>query len=136
MKINFFNQTEEETKKYEVLINKILKKKSLYKTMNIIFVSDEEIKQMNNDYRNKDYITDVISFPNDDRELGDIFICVEQAKRQAKEYNHSLEREMGFLAVHGYLHVIGYDHETYEEEEVMFKLQKEILEEANLKRGE
>ncbi len=136
MKINFFNQTNEETTNFEKLINKILKEKSKYKKLNIIFVTDEEIKEMNKNYRNKDYITDVISFPNDEVELGDIFICLEQAKRQSIEYNHSLDREVGFLAVHGYLHVIGYDHQTEDEEREMFSLQESILNEANLKRGE
>lgn len=136
MKINYFNQTEENTNEFEILINKILKKKSKFKSMNIIFVSDDEIKKMNSEFREKDYITDVISFPNNNKELGDIFICIEQAKRQSIEYNHSFEREIGFLAVHGYLHVLGYDHITKEEEEIMFKLQNEILEKANLKRGD
>ncbi len=136
MKINYFNQTEEQTNNYEKLIDKILKKESKYKRLNIIFVTDEEIQEMNKYYRNKDYITDVISFPNDDVDLGDIFICINQAKRQSEEYNHSLDREIGFLAVHGYLHVIGYDHQTKEEEKEMFELQEEILKKANLKRGE
>lgn len=136
MKINFFNQTKEETTSFEKLINKILKENSKYKKLNIIFVSDEEIKEMNKTYRDKDYITDVISFPNDENELGDIFICLDQARRQSAEYNHTLDREVGFLAVHGYLHVIGYDHQTKEEEIEMFKLQEEILNKANLKRGE
>lgn len=136
MKIKFFNQTKEETTSYEKLINKILKEKSKYKKLNIIFVTEQEIQEMNKSYRDKDYITDVISFPNDEVELGDIFICLDQARRQAEEYNHSLDREVGFLAVHGYLHVIGYDHQTEEEEKEMFSLQEEILNKANLRRVE
>ncbi len=136
MKINYFNQTNIETIKFEKLIDKVLKKQSPYKSMNIIFVTDDEIKQMNNDYRGRDYITDVISFPNDEKELGDVFICINQAQRQANEFNHSLEREVGFLATHGYLHVIGYDHQTKEEEDEMITLQNEILNKANLRRGE
>ncbi len=132
MKINYINNTDNGTLNYEELINLVLKKRSKFKEMNIIFVSQEEIKKMNTEYRNKDYVTDVISFPNNKKELGDIFICIDKAKEQALEYNHSVEREMGFLATHGYLHLLGYDHETKEDEEVMFKLQDEILNKANL----
>ena len=97
---------------------------------------------INKDYRNIDRITDVISFAlNDEQdflikteEIGDIFICIDQAKRQAEEYGHSLDRELGFLSVHGYLHLNGYDHMTKEDEEIMFKKQEEILEKANLRR--
>jgi probable rRNA maturation factor len=68
-------------------------------------------------------------------ELGDVFICVERALEQAKDYGHSIEREIGFLSVHGYLHLIGYDHMTKEDEKVMFTLQEEILAKAKLERG-
>ena len=69
-------------------------------------------------------------------ELGDVFICVDKAIEQAAEYNHSVEREMGFLAVHGYLHLIGYDHMNEEDERIMFTKQEEILAKAKLKRSE
>ena len=65
-----------------------------------------------------------------------MFICIDRAIEQANEYNHSIEREMGFLAVHGYLHLIGYDHMTEEDEKIMFSKQDEILNKANLKRNE
>ena len=68
------------------------------------------------------------------RVLGDIYISIDQAKLQAKEYGHSLKRELCFLAVHGFLHLLGYDHMTKEEEEKMFHLQKEILDACNIKR--
>lgn len=135
MKINYFNQTKENTNDFENLINNILKKKSRFTEMNIIFVGDEEIKRINLEYRNKDYITDVISFPNNKKELGEIFICVNQAKRQSIEYNHSLKREIGFLAVHGYLHLLGYDHIEKNDEILMIKKQEEILKKAKLERG-
>ena len=142
MKINFINHTKENITSYKALIRSIFKFEKRKIIMNIIFVNDEEIQQINRDYRNIDRITDVISFAlNDEKdflikteEIGDIFICIDQAKRQASEYNHSLDRELGFLAVHGYLHLNGYDHMTKEEEEVMFKKQEEILEKANLRR--
>ena len=67
-------------------------------------------------------------------ELGDVFICIERAIEQANDYNHSVEREMGFLAVHGYLHLMGYDHMNPEDEKIMFGKQDEILNKAKLSR--
>ena len=143
MEINFFNHTLKDTKEYEDLISNILK--DFGSIMNIIFVDDDEIQEINKEYRNIDRVTDVISFALKDSldlidiaelddELGDIFIDLDQAFRQAKEYGHSIAREVGFLAVHGYLHLNGYDHMTKEDEEVMFKRQEEILLAANLER--
>ena len=143
MKINFINHTKENILEFKKLIKNIFlfdKSKSI---MNIIFVNDDEIHKINKEYRDIDRVTDVISFAlNDEKdflikteELGDIFICIDQAKRQAEEYNHSLDREIGFLSVHGYLHLNGYDHMTKEDEEIMFKKQDEILNNANLRRG-
>ena len=111
------------------------------KFFNVIFVSLEEIHRINKEYRNIDRPTDVISFALiDDKELkqthemGDIFICLDKAKEQAKEYGHSIIREVAFLSVHGYLHLSGYDHQTKEEEKVMFAKQEEILSKAGIKR--
>lgn len=142
MKINFTNETKEKITSYRQLIRNIFKFDKSTDIMNIIFVTDEEIQKINREYRNIDRITDVISFAlNDEKdflikteEIGDIFICIDQAKRQAEEYGHSLDRELGFLAVHGYLHLHGYDHMTKEDEEIMFKKQDEILNNANLRR--
>lgn len=109
----------------------------------IVFVEDEEIHKMNREYRGVDRITDVISFAlednedivyNDLRMLGDIFICIPQMKRQAVEYGHSEKRELAFLAVHGILHLLGYDHMTKEDEQVMFALQELILDGQDIKR--
>jgi probable rRNA maturation factor len=109
----------------------------------IIFVNDDEIHQINKEYRGIDRVTDVISFAfednkdieyNDIRLLGDIYICIPQMKRQAAEYGHSEKRELSFLAVHGLLHLLGYDHMSEEEEKVMFGLQELILNETNIKR--
>lgn len=142
MKINFINKTKENILDYKTLIKEIFKSIKDRSIMNIIFVNDEEIQKINREYRNIDKITDVISFALNDNdfpikteELGDIFICVSQAKRQAKEYEHSLEREIGFLSVHGYLHLMGYDHMTEEDEKIMFAKQDEILNKANLRRN-
>jgi len=106
-------------------------------------MDDEEIHEMNREYRGVDRVTDVISFAfednndlvyNDIRMLGDIFICIPQMKRQATEYGHSEKRELAFLAVHGILHLLGYDHMNEEDEKVMFALQELILDGQNIKR--
>lgn len=109
----------------------------------IIFVGEDEIHNINRTYRKVDRITDVISFAfedNDDfmyngiRMLGDIYICIPQMKRQAEEYGHSEKRELSFLAVHGLLHLLGYDHMIEEDEKVMFSLQELILNDKDIKR--
>ena len=109
----------------------------------IIFVTKEEIHELNKQYRGVDRVTDVISFAVEDahdvslsdiRVLGDIYICIDRMKEQAIEYNHSETRELSFLTVHGLLHLLGYDHQTKEEEEVMFNLQRKILSDLNINR--
>ncbi|MFU1788612.1 rRNA maturation RNase YbeY [Mammaliicoccus sciuri] len=113
--------------------------------LSISFVDEEEIQAINCDYRDKDKVTDVISFSLEEDEpeiegldmprvLGDIIICLEVAKEQAESYNHSLSRELGFLALHGFLHLLGYDHMTEEDEKEMFSRQDEILNEFGLTR--
>lgn len=108
--------------------------------VSVSLVNNEFIHEMNRDYRGIDKPTDVISFAfldNEDREalykskepvcLGDIYISVDKAKEQAEEYGHSIKRELSFLFVHGLLHLLGYDHMNQADEEVMFRLQDEIL---------
>ena len=108
--------------------------------VSVSLVDEDLIHQINRDYRHIDRVTDVISFAfldNEDREtilksegdvvLGDIYICLDVAKRQAEEYGHSLNRELRFLFIHGLLHLLGYDHMTKEDEEIMFPLQEKIL---------
>src|SRR5690606_10406534 len=116
--------------------------------VSITFVDNNEIQEINRDYRNLDKPTDVISFALEETTegeveivgddipviLGDIIISVEKAKEQEEEYNHSFERELGFLAVHGLLHLLGYDHMTEQDEKEMFQKQEEILGEFNLGR--
>lgn len=103
-----------------------------------IFVDDSYIQTINREFRSIDTPTDVISFAlldedsvlvvgQDEIELGDIFINIDACKRQAIEYGHSFKRELCFLFVHGLLHLFGYDHIEVEDEEIMFSLQKEIL---------
>ena len=109
----------------------------------IIFVTKEEIHELNKQYRGVDRVTDVISFALEDahdvslsdiRVLGDIYICIDRMKEQAIEYNHSETRELSFLTVHGLLHLLGYDHQTKEDEEIMFNLQRKILSDLNINR--
>lgn len=135
MKINFVNETNLDIKEYKNSIRKAIAKKDPNNAMSIIFIDNEEIRRINNEFRHIDKKTDVLSFPDgEDNYLGDVFISLEQAFEQANNYNHSNIREVTFLAVHGYLHLKGYDHLTKEDEEIMFSLQNKILEEANIKR--
>ena len=141
MKINFFNETKKNIREYERVIRDVFKTINSKKEFNVIFVDENEIKRINKEFRKIDKVTDVISFALIDdneivqtNELGDVFICVEKALSQAEEYGHSARREFAFLAVHGYLHLCGYDHQTKEEEKVMFDLQDEILDNLNITR--
>jgi probable rRNA maturation factor len=116
--------------------------------LSVTFVTNDRIQEINREYRDKDKPTDVISFAMEElgegeteiagegipRVLGDIIISIQRTEEQAGDYGHSFERELGFLAVHGFLHLLGYDHETDEEEREMFGRQKEILDEYGLKR--
>ncbi|MCY9050943.1 rRNA maturation RNase YbeY [Bacillus inaquosorum] len=117
--------------------------------VSVTIVTNEDIQQINKDYRGKDAPTDVISFALEEEGegeveivgaemppvLGDIIISTDRTREQAEEYNHSFKRELGFLAVHGFLHLLGYDHMTKEEEEEMFTKQKDLLDAYGLKRS-
>lgn len=113
-----------------------------YHIISFMLVDLETIHKYNLEYRNIDRPTDVISFAyvdgEDDhhlpKELGDILICIEKVKEQAKEYGHSELREFAFLVTHGMLHILGYDHQTKEDEEKMFSLQDTILEKLKITR--
>lgn len=116
--------------------------------VSVTFVTNDAIQEINRTYRFKDVPTDVISFAMEEMGegeieiknadiptlLGDIIISVERANEQAASYGHTFERELCFLAVHGFLHVLGYDHGTREEEQEMFGLQETILQAFGLKR--
>ncbi|MBP3039672.1 rRNA maturation RNase YbeY [Bacillaceae bacterium Marseille-Q3522] len=116
--------------------------------LSVTFVTNQQIREINKEYRGQDKATDVLSFaleelgegemalvaPDLPRVLGDIIISVEKAEEQAGEYGHSVARELGFLAVHGFLHLLGYDHMNEKDEKVMFKRQKEILDAFGLQR--
>ena len=147
-KIEIFNQTDEDIKELET-VEKILlfaseKEKLENTSFNLIIVDNNYIHELNKNYRNIDRETDVITFaledddtlvlPEDVRVLGDIYISIDKARSQAKEYGHSFLREICFLAVHGFYHLLGYDHMTPEDEKVMFKKQEEVLEEYGITR--
>jgi len=135
MKVNYFNKTKIKTEEIRKTLNHVFSFVDDDKTMNIVFVSNKKIHEMNLYFRNIDRPTDVLSFEEDDIEsLGDIFISLEKALEQSVAYGHSFLREVAFLAVHGYLHLKGYDHKTKEEEKKMIDNQEEILKKAGLER--
>lgn len=116
----------------------------------VTLVDDDKIHSLNKEYRGIDRPTDVLSFAmNDESEdemeifyddeeidntLGDIIISIPRTIEQAKDYGHSFERELGFLTVHGFLHLLGYDHDTEEDEKIMFSKQEKVLENLQLLR--
>lgn len=105
--------------------------------ISLSFVDEAEIQSLNNNFRQKDKVTDVLSFPDESPAelLGDLVICVQRAQEQADELGHSLKREIAFLFVHGLLHLLGYDHETsLEDEKEMFALQDKVLAQAGIDR--
>lgn len=142
MEITVLNRTNENLDLYSNLFKKIsrsaeklLKLDEDYE-ISVTFVRSRTIHTINRDYRGIDRPTDVISFAIQDdledfeeenKDLGDIFINIDYARKQAKEYGHSYEREICFLFTHGLLHCLGYDHMEEKDAEVMFKLQDEIL---------
>lgn len=115
--------------------------------VSVSLVGEREIRRLNRDFRGRDEVTDVLSFaleegqpePHPDDQvllLGDVVICAARAQRQALSYGHSLARELCFLAVHGTLHLLGYDHQNPEDEGIMFGLTERILAGVGLPRPE
>ncbi|MBQ3390473.1 MAG: rRNA maturation RNase YbeY [Firmicutes bacterium] len=112
--------------------------------VSLSFVTPEEIRQINRDYREKDAVTDVLSFPQyNSREeilqepyvcLGDVIICPGRAREQAEEYGHSYTREMVYLMVHSMLHLLGYDHMEEEEKAVMRAREEAVMNEMGILR--
>ena len=147
-KIEIFVQVEEDIKELETVekvLYKAMEKENLENTsFNLIIVDNNYIHELNKTYRKIDKETDVITFalededtiivPEGERILGDIYISIDRAREQAEEYGHSLLRELSFLAVHGFYHLLGYDHMTEEEEKIMFTKQEEVLEEYGIRR--
>ena len=142
MEITIYNRTNEDVQGYQALFEKIgaAAEKQLHLSqtceISVTFVRSAAIHKINRDYRGIDRPTDVISFAINDspdliddgeKDLGDLFININYACRQAKEYGHSLKREVCFLFTHGLLHCLGYDHMKPEDEKIMFALQEKIL---------
>ncbi|WP_414840256.1 rRNA maturation RNase YbeY [Carnobacterium sp. TMP28] len=158
MEIDLFDETNKITVEQKEMVQAILDFSGDYlhlekeTELSVLFVDNEKIQEINREFRFKDQPTDVISFALEDevendlilnladfegvlpRNIGDIVISVDKAIEQADEYGHSLNRELGFLALHGFLHLNGYDHMEPNEEKEMFGLQKEILDAYGLQR--
>mgnify|MGYP004626661737 FL=1 len=147
--INFLDI--EENKEYIDILNKVLEKcfeeenlnsKNLY--INIVLTNPQNIKEINKQYRNIDKETDVLSFPMFEKEeikkldnknqdiLGDIVISIEKVKEQAIEYEHSFERELAYMVVHGFYHLMGYDHMEENDKKEMREKEENILEKLNI----
>lgn len=149
----------EENKDYQKIIEKVIKKcfeeeklenSQLY--ISITLTNPENIHQINKQYRNVDKETDVLSFPMFEKEeidrkvelqdfehedvLGDIVISIERVKEQAKEYGHSFERELAYMIVHGFYHLMGYDHIEEEDKIIMRPKEENILNKLGIKRDE
>lgn len=141
----------EESKEYSGIINKVLNKcfleenlkdKNLY--INIVLTNPENIRKMNKEYRNIDKETDVLSFPMFEKEelenrqvvsldiLGDIVISIQRVIEQAKEYGHSFERELAYMTVHGFYHLMGYDHIEENDKIIMRQKEENILEKLKI----
>ena len=144
----------EKDENYETIINQVINKcfetenlqdNNLY--INVILTTPEKIKNYNKKYRNIDKSTDVLSFPMFEKEeiqeiknkgnnikevLGDIIISIEQVKGQAVEYGHSFERELAYMVVHGFYHIVGYDHIEEEDKIKMREKEEYILDELKI----
>ncbi|MGX7108221.1 rRNA maturation RNase YbeY [Facklamia miroungae] len=160
MEIELIDEGQVLTDKQKTIMTELIKKAGakigapVHAELDVTIVDNQTIRELNREYRHMDRATDVLSFAllegeepidwtsivsEEDQELinlhlGDIIISIERALEQAKEYNHSLERELGFLVVHGFLHLNGYDHQTSESEREMFAIQEEVLSEYGLTR--
>jgi probable rRNA maturation factor len=147
LEIDFLDEinelSEQEIVEIEKLLNYAAEKERVQagSELSVTFVTNERIQEINREYRDKDRPTDVISFAMEElgegeleivgeeipRILGDIIISLPKAREQAEDYNHPFMRELGFLAVHGFLHLLGYDHMNEQDEKRMFDRQTEIL---------
>ncbi|MDQ0218265.1 rRNA maturation RNase YbeY [Peribacillus cavernae] len=152
--IDFMDETEKVTEEAKQLVEGVLQFAAEHEgieegsELSVTFVGNDRIREINKEYRGKDAATDVISFAMEElgedeieivgaktqRLLGDIIISIERTQEQAEEYGHSFDRELGFLALHGFLHLLGYDHMNESDETKMFTKQKDILNRYGLTR--
>ena len=147
----------EEKREYEKIVKKVLthcfKEEQLENTklsITIILTTPENIRKINKEYRNIDKATDVLSFPIFEKDelsqklqendftyedmLGDIMISMERVKEQAQEYEHSFEREFSYMLVHGFYHLMGYDHIQEEDKKIMRPKEEKILKDLKMDR--
>lgn len=139
--INNLQDEVEEIERIQEIINKVLRigqqelEVDEKVEISIALVDDAYIQQLNAEFRDREESTDVLSFPQDENQLlGDVIISLETAAEQAREYGHELAREVGFLTIHGLLHLLGYNHKQEAEREVMRQKEEEILAKAGLER--
>lgn len=143
-----------EEEKYKKIIDRIyeecFKEEDLYNYniyISIIISNEEYIKKINSEYRNIDQVTDVLSFPmfeaneiveakKNKETLGDIIVCIPRVEEQAKEYGHSFEREFAYMLVHGFYHLMGYDHMNEEDKQKMRAKEENILRNVGFERVE
>ena len=144
----------EENEEYKELINRILEEcfleeklnnKNLY--VNVVLTDSKNIQIINKEHRGIDKVTDVLSFPMYEQQeleelnlknedvLGDMVISIEKVEEQAKEYGHSFERELAYMVVHSFYHLIGYDHMEEQEKQVMREKEENILNNLNIRRA-
>ena len=146
----------EEDSEYLELIEKVIgqafieeKIENINLYINVILTNPENIRKINNQYRNIDKETDVLSFPMFEKEeienlknngndieepLGDIIISIKKVEEQALEYGHSFERELAYMLIHGFYHLIGYDHMNDEEKKQMREKEEGVLNKLNISR--
>ncbi|HBC85044.1 MAG TPA: rRNA maturation RNase YbeY [Clostridiales bacterium] len=155
VQINYNNieENEEYNKIIHTVIKKCFEEEGLDKLkiyINIILTNPEEIRKINKEYRNIDKETDCLSFPMFEKEeieelikqkenitldiLGDVVVSIERVYEQAKEYNHSFERELAYMVVHGFYHLMGYDHMEEEDKTIMREKEENILQNLNITR--
>jgi probable rRNA maturation factor len=137
MKVTLFNQTDQDISFYESTLHHVFSHVEGDASVNIIFISNQDMIALNKQYRKLNKTTDVLTFPSDFEAfetMGDIFINIIKVKEQAESFGHSEAREVAFLAVHGYLHILGYDHHKEDDEKKMILAQETILKRAGLER--
>ncbi len=144
----------EKNEEYEKVVQKVLtecfkvevlENSKLY--ISITLTNPENIRKLNNEYRNIDKETDVLSFPMFEKEeidsirnfeyeeaLGDIIISIERVKEQAEEYGHSFERELAYMVVHGFYHLMGEDHIEEDDKKIMREKEEKVLSKLNILR--
>lgn len=144
-------EDEEYSKIIEKVVEKCFEEENLLRThlyLSVILTTPNKIQEMNNTYRKINKATDVLSFPMFEKDeipnvineieepLGDIVISIEKVKEQAEEYGHSFERELAYMVVHGFYHLMGYDHIELVDRTEMREKEETILKKLNITRGD